>query len=256
MERNLLMPALVLYLLATIVYLVKYRRAGIGLFGAGAILNTVAVGYRWMDAGHLPFSNMFETMMTLGACMFPLFLLTEYGFKSRTGWIDFFLAAAIIFPSCFIFEDAIKPLPPALQSVLFFPHVLTYLLAYAALAKGMILSLISLVKRNGSDWKSFEKTAYRITAAGFPLLTAGLLLGGYWAKIAWGDYWSWDPKEVWSLNTWILYLIYFHVRIATRGRSRWVDIVNILAFLAVVVTLFAVNLAGIFGGGLHSYANA
>ena len=254
MERNLLIPAFALYILATIVYLVRYRRIGISLFGAGAVLNFTAIGYRWIDAGHLPFSNMFETMMTLGACMFLLFLLTEYGFKSQTGWIESFLAAVIVFPSCFIFEDQIKHLPPALQSALFFPHVMTYLFAYAAFGKGFILSVISLVKRGGQDWISFEKVAYRVSAVGLPLLTAGLLLGGYWAKLAWGDYWSWDPKEVWSLNTLIIYLLYFHVRIKTRGRSSWVDILNIMGFLAIVITLLAVNLAGIFGGGLHSYA--
>ena len=99
MERNLLIPAFILYILAAAVYLLRYRKTGMSLFGAGALLNFAAVGYRWIDAGHLPFSNMFETMMTLGACMFLLFLLTEFGFRSRTGWIEALLAAVIVLPS-------------------------------------------------------------------------------------------------------------------------------------------------------------
>jgi ABC-type transport system involved in cytochrome c biogenesis permease subunit len=196
---------------------------------------------------------MFETMMTLGACMGPFLLFTELGLKSRTGWIDAFLAAVILFPSCFIFDDRIKPLMPALRSNLFFPHVMTYLLAYASMAKAMILSVISLLRRASGAWTDFEKTAYRMTSVGFPLLTTGLLLGGVWAQRAWGDYWSWDPKEVWSLNTWIIYLIYFHVRLGGGRKMWWCDALNVLGFLAIVVTLLAVNLAGIFGG-LHAYA--
>ncbi|MHC4599626.1 MAG: cytochrome c biogenesis protein CcsA [Planctomycetota bacterium] len=254
MERTLIIPAFALYIVAAGLYLGRYRRPSIAVFGLGTLINLTAVFYRGFASGHLPFSNMFETMMTLGACMFPFFLFTEYALKSRTGWIDPLLGAVILFPSAFIFEDRIKPLPPALQSNLFFPHVMTYLLAYAAMGKGMILSVVSLVLRGGDRWKPYEKTAYRVTAMGFPLLTAGLLLGAVWAQRAWGDYWSWDPKEIWSLNTWFVYLIYFHLRIRGGHVKWWVDLVNILGFLAIVVTLLAVNLAGIFGGGLHSYA--
>ncbi|MHC5037075.1 MAG: cytochrome c biogenesis protein CcsA [Planctomycetota bacterium] len=254
MEKTFLIPAMGLYLLSAVLYLTPLRRAGIGFFVLGTGLNLTAVLYRGFTAGHLPFSNMFETMMTLGACMFPFFLITELALKSRSGWIDAFLAAVILFPACFFFEDRIKPLPPALQSNLFLPHVMTYLLTYAALAKGMILSVVTLIHRRWGDWEPVEKVAYRMTAMGFPLLTAGLLLGAVWAQRAWGDYWSWDPKEVWSLNTWLIYLIYFHVRMRVKRPSWWCDLLNILGSLAIVVALLAVNLAGIFGGGLHSYA--
>ena len=254
MERTLIIPAFALYLVAAGLYLFGFRKQSIAVFGLGTLINLTAVFYRGFASGHLPFSNMFETMMTLGACMFPFFLFTEYVLKSRTGWIDPLLGAVILFPSAFIFSDKVKPLPPALQSNLFFPHVMTYLLAYAAMGKGMILSVISLVLRGGDRWKAYEKTAYRVTAVGFPLLTTGLLLGAVWAQRAWGDYWSWDPKEIWSLNTWLVYLIYFHLRIRGGHVKWWVDLVNILGLLAIVVTLLAVNLAGIFGGRLHSYA--
>jgi ABC-type transport system involved in cytochrome c biogenesis permease subunit len=258
MERALLIPAFAIYLAAAGLYAAglfrpSLRKAGIAAFAAATLLNLSASIVRGVSAGHLPFSNMFETMMTLGACMFPFFLLSEWGLRSRTGWIEMILAAVIVFPSCFIFSVEIRPLPPALRSVLFGPHVLTYLLAYAAMAKAMILSGISLTKRGTGGWEPFESNAHRLTGVGFPLLTAGLLLGAVWAKLAWGDYWGWDPKEVWSLNTWVFYLIYFHARAATRGKSRWCDVLNIAAFACVVVTLLVVNLSRIFGG-MHSYA--
>ena len=259
MERILLIPAFGLYLLAAGLYLAgprarALRSAGIAAFAAATLLNLSASLARGVSSGHLPFSNMFETMMTLGACMFPFFLLSEWGFRSRTGWIEMVLAAVIVFPSCFIFSDEVRALPPALRSPLFGPHVVTYLLAYAAMAKAMILSLLSLAKRKGAGWEPIEAVAHRMTGVGFPLLTAGLLLGAVWAKQAWGDYWAWDPKEVWSLNTWIAYLIYFHLRAATGGKSRWCDVLNIAAFACVVITLLVVNLSRIFAG-MHSYAS-
>jgi ABC-type transport system involved in cytochrome c biogenesis permease subunit len=258
-EKALLIPAFGLYALAGALYAAglrwrPLRPAGIAVFALATAVDLAAVLYRGLHSGHLPFSNMFETMMTLGACMFPFFALSEWGFRSRTGWIEPLLAAVIVFPSCFIFEDEARPLMPALRSWLFAPHVVSYLLAYAALAKAMILSAMALAKRDPEARRALGVLAHRTTAIGFPLLTAGLLLGAIWAKRAWGDYWAWDPKEVWSLNTWIAYLAYFHARAATKGKSRWCDAVNIAGFVCVVITLLVVNLSRVFTG-LHSYAN-
>jgi len=263
--RALILPAFGLYLVSAGLYLARLRRAGIGVAALAFGVNAVAVFYRGIEAGHLPFSNMYETMITLAACMFPFLLFSEFGLKSRTGWIDGLLAAIILFPSAFeissTFTPAIKKLPPALRSNLFFPHVMTYLFAYAALSKAMILSVLSLAqraiekrKRTGkTPWVPLEKSAYRITGIGFPLLTAGLLLGAVWAKQAWGDYWSWDPKEVWSLITWLVYLVYFHLRAGHPRPGAWSETMNLIGFGTVIVTLLAVNLSGIFGG-LHAYA--
>jgi len=266
MERTFIIIAFGLYLASAGFYIASrlldarpgggpglLRVLALAVFFAGWCSNVTGMLYRGITAGHLPFSNMYETMITMGVCMFPFLLFSEYVLKSRTGWIEGILGAVILFPSCFIFDSAVRHLPPALRSNLFFPHVTTYLLAYASMAKAMILSVLSLVHRRRGGWADFERVAYRMTAVGFPLLTAGLLLGGVWAQRAWGDYWSWDPKEVWSLITWIIYLVYFHVRVGWGRGKWWCDLLNLLGFAAIVITLLAVNLAGIFGG-LHSYA--
>lgn len=257
MLTSILFAAFGAYVAAAAIYLARFRAAGIAVFAVGSAFNVTASLMRAAATGHLPFSNMYETMITLGACMFPFLVFTEWVLKSRTGWIDALLGAVFLFPSAFqvskTFTPAIRPLPPALQSDLFFPHVMTYLLAYAALGKGVILSVLSLARRARGGWEPLERTAYRVTALGFPLLTAGLLLGAVWAKEAWGDWWSWDPKEVWSLITWILYLIYFHLRVGKARPKAWVEVMNLLGFLAVITTLLAVNLSGIFGG-LHAYS--
>ena len=105
-------------------------------------------------------------------------------------------------------------LPPALQSAWFVPHVVTYFIAYAALFISCVLAVIEIVRQT---WlknrpESFETYANQAAIFGLVALTLGLIMGGMWGKYAWGDYWSWDPKENWALVTWLAYLLYFHLR--------------------------------------------
>jgi ABC-type transport system involved in cytochrome c biogenesis permease subunit len=95
-----------------------------------------------------------------------------------------------------------------------------------------------------------------VSALGFPLLTLGLLLGAVWGKIAWGDYWNWDPKELWSLISWLVFLGYFHFRYMYGKRFPRINASLVLAGLvAIILTLLWVNLANLFKGGMHSYAS-
>jgi len=90
--------------------------------------------------------------------------------------------------------------------------------------------------------------------AGFPLLTLGLILGSYWGKLAWGDYWGWDPKELWSLASWMVFLAYFHFRYMFGKKHPNINsLLAILGMVAIIITLLWVNLSRIFSG-LHSYA--
>ena len=103
---------------------------------------------------------------------------------------------------------------------------------------------------------SREAGAYRVSALGFPLLTLGLLLGAVWGKIAWGDYWNWDPKELWSLVSWLVFLGYFHFRYMYGRRfPRINSAIVLVGLLAIILTLLWVNLATLFKGGMHSYAS-
>ena len=91
---------------------------------------------------------------------------------------------------------------------------------------------------------------------GFPLLTLGLLLGAVWGKMAWGDYWNWDPKELWSLVSWLLYVAYLHFRYMFGTRRPGVNSALALSgLLAIIITLLWVNLCGVFAGGLHTYVD-
>lgn len=100
-----------------------------------------------------------------------------------------------------------------------------------------------------------EQATYKMICLGFPFLTLGLILGSWWGKLAWGDYWAWDPKELWSLASWLVYLGYFHFRFMFGiKRARLNSVWAIAGMVAIFITLLWVNLSKLFPG-LHNYAS-
>jgi cytochrome c-type biogenesis protein CcsB len=96
----------------------------------------------------------------------------------------------------------------------------------------------------------YDEITYRCVAFGFPLLAIGIILGGMWANEAWGNYWSWDPKESMSLVTLLCYGVYLHLRVNGEHHPRTLALVSVGAFVMLLVTYFGVNIMGL---GLHSY---
>jgi cytochrome c-type biogenesis protein CcsB len=118
-----------------------------------------------------------------------------------------------------------------------------YLVADSKEKKGLTPSLSS---------EKLDSISYRCVAIGFPLFTlGGLVFGMVWAYKAWGSYWSWDPKEVWSLITWFVFALYLHTRVVMGWKGRRSAVIAILGFLAALFTYFGVNY---LLSGLHSYA--
>ncbi len=109
----------------------------------------------------------------------------------------------------------------------------------------------SFAARTFPDPQTLDTLTYRAVAFGFPVFTLGaLVFGAVWAKYAWGDYWTWDPKETWALITWIVYAVFLHVRITRGKRGRLIAWIAVAGFLATLFTLFGVNY---LLSGLHSY---
>lgn len=119
----------------------------------------------------------------------------------------------------FLFLNFLKPevfnkaLMPALQSVWFVPHVIVYIIAYAFLAAAAIVAVKGLVVyyKNKNE-HSILQLADNLVYLGYAFVTLGLIFGALWAKEAWGNYWTWDPKEIWAFITWLGYLVYIHYR--------------------------------------------
>jgi ABC-type transport system involved in cytochrome c biogenesis permease subunit len=201
--------------------------------------------------------NLFEVFLALGTAVYPLGLFCRRVLRTPGRLADMLIGASVLFPAGFVFSARPQQLPPALQSWLFGPHVAVYVLAYIFMAKAACQAISHLAGRTapGSEnLLSSEQSAHKMICVGFPLLTLGLVLGSCWGKLAWGDYWGWDPKELWSLACWLLYAGYFHFRSMYGRRFARINCLWAVAGMTViVVTMLWVNLSRLFAG-LHSYA--
>lgn len=245
------------YLLAFIATVAGRPKLGRGIFFAGFLLGLVSYIYRWHHVQHVPLQNLFEVFLSLGMGIYPISWFCRRMLRIGGQWADMLIGFIVLFPAGFVFNAEPMQLPPALQSWLFAPHVAVYMLAYIFMAKAAFQAGEQLVGRRPAveaSCLSAEQATYELIAIGFPLLTLGLILGSWWGKLAWGRYWGWDPKELWSLVSWLVYLGYFHWRYMygrrfPRLNSTWA----LTGMAAIVITLLWVNLSRIFAG-LHSYA--
>ena len=229
---------------------------GSAIFALGSGVAAVAFVVRWEEVDHVPLQNMFEVFLCLGMLMWPLSLFCRRMLASGCQWFNAQLGFCILFPAAFVFSADPQHLPPALQSFLFVPHVSAYMISYVIMFMALAPAVLRLfVEKVGDDLPN-DLQAHRLVMTGFPLLTLGLALGSWWGKIAWGDYWNWDPKELWSLVSWLIFLGYFHFRTMFGQRYPRVRSALIMAGVAaIILTLLWVNLARIFGSGMHSYAS-
>jgi ABC-type transport system involved in cytochrome c biogenesis permease subunit len=224
-------------------------------------LHTAGLVLRWIESyrmgiGHAPLSNFYESLIFYAWCI--AFIVTvmkkRLDFPVITALASlialFFMGYASLSSSV---EKTIQPLVPALQSNWLHIHVITCFLAYAAFAISFIAAALYLLKSRGasSPGDRLDEINYRSIIVGFPMLTAGILTGAVWAHYAWGTYWSWDPKETWSLITWIIYALYLHARLVKGWKGKRIAMVSIIGFLSVIFTYFGVNF---ILSGLHSYA--
>lgn len=245
------------YFLAAVTTLLKCRKSGRLLYLLGFLVAVYSFVYRWHHVRHIPMQNLFEVFLCLGVMIYPVSLFCSRALRVGGRIADMLVGAIVLFPAGFIFNAEPRQLPPALQSWLFTPHVAVYMLSYVFLAKAALQALAQFAGKNPNPSEKPldpELATYHMVCAGFPLLTLGLILGSCWGQFAWGDYWGWDPKELWSLASWLVYVGYFHFRCMfgrkyPRINSSWATIGMVL----IVITLIWVNLSKLFPG-LHSYA--
>lgn len=230
------------------IVLEKYSREQIArmAFAGGFAAAMAMFLLQWIQLGEPPFGNMFHVLSFL-----PLILSILYGIEHYFGDKKLLTAFAVV--GIFAFTGVMFMTPdmawkraPALQSFYFVPHVASYVTSYSLAAVSAVLTLKAF--RNPESGKSAEKLAL----LSFAFMTAGLVTGALWAEEAWGNYWSWDIKESWSLITFLLYANYFHCR-KLPGKVKLANFCNLLAFGALLVTFFVVNLMPKIQS-LHSYS--
>jgi ABC-type transport system involved in cytochrome c biogenesis permease subunit len=257
-QGALIYGAMLAYLIAFVLFVAKERAAGRGAYAAGFLLALAAFIYRWDYARHVPLQSMFEVFLCLGMLVYPLSVLYRRAFDIGGEAADALIGFIILFPAGFVFPTEPQHLPPPLRYWLFIPHVAAYMLAYVIMFKASTQAVGHLLTdpaRKPEQSRRYEQASYSVVRLGFPLLTLGLILGAVWADQGWGRYWGWDPKELWSLTTWLVYLGYLHFRHLYGTRKPLVNSTLVLGgAVCVVLTLVWVNLSTAFAGGLHSYA--
>jgi len=236
---------------------------------AGLFAQTFALLLRWIESynlgiGHAPLSNLYESLIFFAWTIVLLYLIMEWRIKSRN-------LGAFVIPFAFLsmayasfsphVSSGIQPLIPALQSNWLISHVITCFFGYAAFTIACGLGLMYLIKgleERGISSRFMgllpareilDELSYHSIAIGFIFLTLGIITGSVWAYSAWGSYWSWDPKETWSLITWFIYAAMLHSRFVRGWRGKRMAIMSIIGFASVLFTYFGVN----YLPGLHSY---
>ncbi len=235
----------------------------------GLIVQTVGLILRWFESykmgiGHAPLSNLYESLIFFSWTIVLLYLIIEWRIKSRNlgafviPFAFFSMAFASFSPNV---TARIQPLIPALQSNWLISHVITSFFGYAAFTIACALGFMYLLKGldKGEKPRLFfrllpgkeivDELTYQGVVIGFIFLTLGIITGSVWAYSAWGSYWSWDPKETWSLITWLIYAAILHSRFVRGWRGKRMAIMSIIGFASVLFTYFGVN----YLPGLHSY---
>lgn len=211
---------------------------------------------RFFATGHAPFANHYEFAVSFSWGMVLALVYFEWKYRVRTIALVVLpvILAMLIYSSTLSYEA--NPLMPALQnSPLLTMHVFTAALSYGAavIAFGAAVMYLLAPYVKWSGWPkqdTLDDLGYKAVIVTFPLLTIMIILGSIWANVAWGSYWSWDPKETAALVTWLIYGGYLHARVVGdwRGtRSAWL---LVLGFAAILFTYFG----NLFFGGLHAYA--
>ena len=168
----------------------------------------------WITLERPPMRTQGETRLWYSFFISLIGVLVYSRWKFR--WIlSFSTMMAIVFTCINIFKPEIhsKSLMPALQSVWFVPHVAVYMFAYAMMGAATLFAIYLWWQSSRRKIQADEMTACdTLVKIGWAFLTLGMVMGSLWAKEAWGDYWTWDPKETWAAATWLGYLLYMHLR--------------------------------------------
>lgn len=244
----------------------KYLRLAVAMTVIAWVLHVGAVVFRGVAANRVPWANMFEFTLTATALIVGVFLIVQF-------WQDLRFLGAFITGFALItlgvgtsnFYVDVVPLIPALQSAWLVIHVFVASLSTGFFALAAGLSIVQLLQSRREAGKALklrfldtlpaadrlETLAYRLAVVGFVMWTFTLMAGAVWAERAWGRYWGWDTKEVWTFIIWTIYAGYIHAR-ATRGwrgsRSAWLAIVGLAAIV------FNFTIVNLFFKGFHSYS--
>ncbi|MEW2525464.1 c-type cytochrome biogenesis protein CcsB [Streptomyces sp. NPDC047071] len=251
-----------------------YGRIAVSMIALGFLVEAGGVLTRALSVRRAPWGNMYEFNITFSTVAIGVFLAL-LALKKNVRWIGLPLITTVLLDLglavTVLYTDS-DQLVPALHSYWLWIHVSTAIFCGAAFYVGAVSTAAYLFKDSyeaklqsgGTPGRfatsvmerlpasaSLDKFTYRMNAAIFPLWTFTIIAGAIWAGDAWGRYWGWDPKEVWSFITWVAYACYLHARATAGWKGRKAAYLALIAFGCWLFNYYGVN---IFVSGKHSYA--
>ncbi len=229
----------------------------------GFVVHCVFTLSRYLQAGYTPITNLHESLSFFSLAIVGLFIAFERRYRVVILGSFVLPVALLMMIISSIFPTSIFPLMPALRSSWLTVHTTMAFFGYAAFTVAFCAGIMYLIqehflknKKLGTLYRklpsldTLDDINYRCLTLGFPLLTIAIMTGAIWAETAWGAYWSWDPKETWSLITWFVYAALLHGRLTTGWRGRRAAIFAVVGFFILLFTFLGVNL---LLPGLHAY---
>jgi cytochrome c-type biogenesis protein CcsB len=258
------------YLVGTILFLLylvskreRLSKVCLGVTGVGFFFHSSALVSRTVEAGYIPLTNLYESMSFFSWALILAFLVVEYRYRIHVLGSFILPLAFVSVTSAAFFPREIQSLDPIFQSTWFGIHTTLALLGMVSFAIAFVAGVMYLIQERLLKSKRFNSVYYKLPSLdilddlnqkaisfGFPLLTLGIVTGALWAEFAWGTYWSWDPKQTFSLITWLFYLAVLHGRLTVGWRAKKAAYLAIIGFVGVVFTYLGVNL---LLKGLHSF---
>lgn len=270
MSLLLYLVVLALYGAATVLYILYLVRPldAVGrisrwVLAAGFLGHASFTFSRYLAAGYTPITNLHESLSFFSLSIVGVFIVLQHRYRAAILGSFVTPLALLVMLSSALFPAAIAPLSPALKSKWLAIHSISAFAGYAAFAVAFCAGIMYLLqehflksKKLGALYRRLpsleilDDINYRCLTIGFPLLTVAIVTGAIWAESAWGAYWSWDPKETWSLITWLVYAALLHGRLTIGWRGRRAAILAIIGFCVLLFTFLGVTL---LLPGLHSY---
>ncbi|UER55781.1 cytochrome c biogenesis protein CcsA [Kineosporiaceae bacterium SCSIO 59966] len=213
-------------------------------------LHASGVVFRAAAAGRVPWGNMYEFATTgaLAATAAYLFFMRRYPLRDLGAWVVGVVLLTLGLSVTVLYTPA-GDLVPALDSYWLVIHVIAAIVSGGIFTVGALAAALYLLRRRSAA--TLERVVHVTHLFAFPLWTFAIIAGAIWAENAWGRYWGWDPKEVWSFVTWVLYAAYLHAQATAGWRGRRATWFALAGYVAFVFNFFGVNM---WITGLHSYA--
>ena len=220
---------------------------------AGSVIFFAYIVGMWIALERPPMLTLGETRLWY-SFFFSLAGVAVF-MRWRYRWVlSFSTMMSVVFICINLFKPEIhsKSLMPALQSVWFVPHVIVYMFAYAMMGAVTLFALYLWLRKREAEHEELS-VCDNLVRIGWAFLTLGMIMGALWAKQAWGDYWTWDPKETWAAATWLSYLLYLHLRSRLKDNNITFALL-VFSFLLLQMCWYGINyLPSAQGTSVHVY---